>query len=261
MSPARRPASELPGNPGLLRLVYSHERPSVPWCGFEDTLEQWEVSIRAYHLEEDECDGGCTDTREELIRNGTIIGHLILWRLRMLTGADPWEAADAESGDLESIAAAVFEDGDYCEAFEEAIDGFGDLLILDRVYLSKPWRGFGLGPIFAAEAIHRLCGGCCAVAAEPGVAEYPENRELVTDEFRATARKKIAALWESIGFRPFRHGVQLLDTSLQRPLDLLHERRDELQDLCKAYENHQAQLRPVPAPVSQDPTSAPQLSG
>jgi GNAT superfamily N-acetyltransferase len=83
----------------------------------------------------------------------------------------------------------------------------GDLLILDRVSLDRAWRGFGLGPILAAEALRRLSGGCCAVAAYPAMGEYPEDREQVTEAYRRRAKKKIAALWESIGFQPFRRGL------------------------------------------------------
>lgn len=44
-------------------------------------------------------------------------------------------------------------------------------MILDRVFLQNPWRGFGLGPALAAEAIRRLADGCCAVAAYPAPSE------------------------------------------------------------------------------------------
>ncbi|WCN05132.1 hypothetical protein [Streptomyces sp. M92] len=239
MSLACRPASELPGEPAQLRLVYSHVHPAVPYED-EDTLEHWRVSIRAYHDEEEECaGGGCTDACQQLIDNGSEAGWLRLWRLRDYTGADRWMVADAQSGDLESIAATVFDDGEYSDAFQETIDcPVGDLLILDRVLLARHWRGFGLGPVFAAEAIRRLSGGCCAVAAEPGMAEWPDNRDEVSDADRATAKAKIAALWESIGFHAFHGGVQLLDTSLQEPIDLHRARRKDLEDLSAAYRAH-----------------------
>ncbi|MCX4618025.1 hypothetical protein ACFZAB_34385 [Streptomyces albogriseolus] len=273
MSLARRPASELPGDPAQLRLVYSHGHPAVPYED-EDTLEHWRVSIRAYHDEEEECAGGCTEACPQLIDDGSEVGWLRLWRLRDYTGVDRWMVADAQSGDLESIASAVLHDGEYSDAFQETIDcPVGDLLILDRVFLTRPWRGFGLGPVFAAEAIRRLSGGCCAVAAEPGMAEWPENRDAVSDAYRATAKAKIAALWESIGFHAFHGGVQLLDTSLQEPIDLHHARRKDLEDLSAAYRAHlegrpalpelavtppASPATPVPAATHQPPASAPE---
>lgn len=87
---------------------------------------------------------------------GAEVGHLVLWRLRDYTGDNRWGAADAESGDLEVIAAAVLGRSGhtgYSAAFDKAVTHpVGDPLILDRVRLGKEWRGFGLGPILAAEA-------------------------------------------------------------------------------------------------------------
>ncbi len=67
------------------------------------------------------------------------------------------------------------------------------------------------------EAIRRLSGGCYAVAVFPGMGEYPEDCEQVTEAYRLQAKEEIAALWESIGFQLFRRGVWLLDTALRRP--------------------------------------------
>lgn len=53
------------------------------------------------------------------------------------------------------------------------------------------------------------CLGACAVAVFPGMGEYPEDREQVTEAYRLQAKEKIAALWESIGFQLFRRGVWL----------------------------------------------------
>ncbi|MGY5059994.1 hypothetical protein ACWDFR_39020 [Streptomyces sp. 900105755] len=204
------------------------------------------MSIHAFHEEDEECEGGCTEACDALIEDGSEVGYLRLWRLRDETGADRLLVADGQSGDLESIAARVFDGAEYSDAFQEAIEcPVGDLLILDRVFLSKPWRGFGLGPVFAAEAVRRLSGGCCAVAAEPGMAEWPENEDDVTDAYRATAKTKIAALWESIGFHAFQDGVQLLDTSMQEPIDLHWERRKDLEDLSAAFQAHR-DGRPAP---------------
>ncbi|MFG3490061.1 hypothetical protein [Streptomyces sp. NPDC047972] len=240
MSVSRRPVSELPGDPACLRLVYTHDRPVIPY-DFEDTLERWGVSARWFHDEDAQCAGGCTQACEGAKGEGSEVGRLSLWRLRDRTGADRGMVADAESGGLGGIVSTVLDRDEYSAAFEEAIEcPVGDLLILDRVFLAEPWRGFGLGPAFAAEAVRRLSGGCCAVAAEPGRGEWPDNRDDITDAYRATATKKTAALWESIGFHPFRNGVHLLDTSLQEPDDLLRRRRNDLMELSAAYRQHAA---------------------
>ncbi|AQY20674.1 hypothetical protein T261_08956 [Streptomyces lydicus] len=102
-------------------MIYTHGHPAVPYED-EDTLEHWHVSIRAFHDEEEECEGGCTEACDRLVKDGSEVGYVGLWRLRDYTGADRWMVADAESGDLESIAAAVLDNGEYSAAFEEAIE-------------------------------------------------------------------------------------------------------------------------------------------
>ncbi|MFI6360434.1 hypothetical protein ACIBJF_49775 [Streptomyces sp. NPDC050743] len=158
----KRPVGELLGDPARLHLHYGHGHPAVPY-DFEDTLESWYVKV-TYEMAGDEEweDEEGEESRAPAV--GTEVGHVILWRLRDDTGDSGWEAADAESGDLEVIASAVLGrsgGAGYSAAFEKAVvHPVGDLLILDRVHLDRAWRGFGLGPILAAEAIRRLlCGG------------------------------------------------------------------------------------------------------
>lgn len=176
----KRLVTELPGDPARLHLHYGHGHPAVPY-DYEDTLEPWHVAV-TYGIagdEESEVEEG--DGGGHAPAADSKIGHLILWRLRDYTGDNRWEAADAESGDLEVIVSAVLGRSGrtgYSAAFEKAVTHpVGDLLILDRVSLDKAWRGFGLGPALAAEAIRRLSGGCCAVAVFPGMGESPEDRE------------------------------------------------------------------------------------
>ncbi|MER6014864.1 hypothetical protein [Streptomyces bluensis] len=234
----KRPVSELPGDPARLHLHYGHGHPAVPYDS-EDTLEPWHVAV-AYGTAGDEEWEGEEEGGDHAPAAGSEIGHLILWRLRDYTGENRWEAADAESGDLEVVVSAVLGRSGrtgYSAAFEKAVTHpVGDLLILDRVSLDKAWRGFGLGPALAVEAIRRLSGGCCAVAVFPGMGEYPEDREQVTEAYRLQAKKKIAALWESIGFQPFRRGVWLLDTALRRPEELMQGRRAQLRALGTAFQ-------------------------
>jgi GNAT superfamily N-acetyltransferase len=257
-----RPVTELPGDPARLHLHYSHEHPAVPYDS-EDTLESWYVEVAYGVAGEEEWDDE-EDENSHAPAAGTKVGYLILWRLRDYTGDNRWEAADAESGDLEVIASAVLgrsgRDG-YSAAFEKAITHpVGDLLLLDRVSLDKAWRGFGLGPVLAAEAIRRLSGGCCAVAVYPAMGEYPEDREQVTEAYRRQVKKKIAALWESIGFQPFRRGVWLLDTALRQPEELIQARRAELHALSAAFQQS-GPSESGPADGVTTAESGPQASG
>lgn len=258
---SNRPASELPGDPSRFHFFYSHGHPAQSW-DYEDTLECWHVQV-TYGLSTDEDWDGQESTDDDAgtaePTPGSDIGEVILYRLRTHTGQNRWEAADAHSGDLEVIAHSVLaEDGhDYNDAFDRAVESFGDLLILDRVRLDKAWRGFGFGPYCAAEAIRRLSSGCCAVAAYPAMSEYSANRDEVTEAFREEAKRKIAALWESIGFHPFQDGVWLLDTALKEPEDRLEECRAELEALSEAYQAHRSEQSETSVEPSPDPESTP----
>lgn len=57
MSLWRRPASELPGDPASLRLIYTNGHPAIPY-DYEDTLEHWGVSVRYFHGQDTECVDG-----------------------------------------------------------------------------------------------------------------------------------------------------------------------------------------------------------
>ncbi|MFJ9448469.1 hypothetical protein ACIRRH_42730 [Kitasatospora sp. NPDC101235] len=203
----------------MLTLTYQHSQFGTD-DPHSDTAERWTVSV-APMGDEDE--------------DGPQAGELTLYRLRDYTGHSRLTAADSESGELLSIAEAVLDGNDYNEEFQKAIDmPVGDLLVLDRVYLDPTYRGFGLGPLFAAEAIRRLEGGCCAVAVEPGATEWPEDESLVTEAYSAAATRKIAALWETIGFQHFKDGVYLRDTAVDHN-EILREQRQHLRTLCENY--------------------------
>jgi len=145
---------------------------------------------------------------------------------------------DSYTGDVSRIGEVVLDvaAGQWDPAFEAALaHPVGDLLIMDRVILEPAWRGFGLGPILAGSAIRRLSQNCVAVACEPGSAD---GREL-TDEKHREAAAKLGRVWARIGFESFADGVHILDCHLQRTEDILAERQEEFDALCRAWrESH-----------------------
>ncbi|MGW1996069.1 hypothetical protein [Embleya sp. NPDC001921] len=106
----------------------------------------------------------------------------------------------------------------------------------DRVVLDKRWRGFGLGPILAAEAIERLSPGARAVACLPGISDREPDLEPGREEWdRVTAR--ITAAWARVGFEAFEDGVHLIDpatVAAEEALSVLHE---DFDDLCRNWSN------------------------
>jgi GNAT superfamily N-acetyltransferase len=206
--------SRLPADPSLISIAYHHEHP-VQAYEFEDTLEVWTVTARidADVLAEDMAAYSDMDDEALDAVQDVTVGRMSFARVRMFGPDHPFEAMDSYTGDVSRIGEVVLDvaAGGWEPVFETALaHPVGDLLVMDRVILEPAWRGFGLGPVLAGAVIRRLSGGCCAVAAELGIAEWPDNAEDVTDAYRARAKEKIGALWESIGFRPFEDGVQLL---------------------------------------------------
>jgi hypothetical protein len=227
-----RPAADLPFDPDGLTLTYQHHQ-YMGMDVFSETTERWTVTVRAPGVDLGDDDG-------------PVVGELRLYRMRTDAGANWTMAADAASGDLLSIIEAVMEDGQFTEAFEEEIEApYGELLVLDLVRLDRPLRGFGLGPILAAEAVNRLEVGCCAVAVMPGASEPLSGELTATDEDHDEVTRKIASLWEGIGFRAFADGVHLRDVALDHR-DVLTRCRADLRALSKEY-RAATKGEPVPA--------------
>ncbi|MFI2315178.1 hypothetical protein [Streptomyces sp. CB00072] len=220
----------LPADPSLVSLAYQHEHPLQAY-EFDDTLERWTVTARidGNILAEDMAARGDTDREARDAIEDIAVGRMSFLRVRMFGPDNPFHAMDSYTGDVSRIGERVL---DVARDFEEVLaHPVGDLLVMDRVILEPRWRGFGLGPVLAGAAIRRLSPGCTAVLCEPGSAD---GREM-TEEQHQEAAAKLARVWSTIGFDPFQHGVHFLDCHLQRPLDLLAERQQELTALCRCW--------------------------
>jgi hypothetical protein len=172
-------------DPGYIQLSYGLEA-SLDNSDREDTLEKWRVTA---HLGEegsgvevippcDRCtarwdrpaaEGGFVDEDEECPHR-LHVGVLELVKVRWGGSQNPFWAMEEESQNLYEIAETVFNDerDGYTEEFEELTEVWGeDLLVLDKAELVEGWRGFGLGPMIAADALRRLAPGCRAVMVHP----------------------------------------------------------------------------------------------
>ncbi|MET8623690.1 hypothetical protein ABZW30_08030 [Kitasatospora sp. NPDC004669] len=208
----RRPANELPFGGEDITLHYNLQHPAVP-LGYDDTIEEWTVDVDAYIVDPTcHAPGTC-----ENCDTAKTIGTLSFARVRNYTRDSAWQAGDAYSAGVEKAVSACIDPAttaapglNWSRAFENHLEGaVGDLLIMERVQLLPQYRGFGLGALAAAEAIRRLSPGCCAVLCEPA----PLGRALDHDQAaRQKAKARLAALWESVGFRPYQDGIHLLDT-------------------------------------------------
>ena len=239
MTTALPDLTRLPADPSLISLTYHHEHQLQPFP-FDETLEVWSATARidADVLAEDMAAHGDADQEKLDAVEDMVVGRMSFVRIRMFGPDHPFEAMDSYTGDVSRIGEVVLDvaAGQWDPAFEAALaHPVGDLLIMDRVILEPAWRGFGLGPILAGSAIRRLSQNCVAVACEPGSAD---GREL-TDEKHREAAAKLGRVWARIGFESFADGVHILDCHLQRTEDILAERQEEFDALCRAWrESH-----------------------
>ncbi|MFJ3182566.1 hypothetical protein ACIPJN_29825 [Streptomyces sp. NPDC086796] len=249
------PPGGLPADPSHLHLLYmlQHDLHDDP---HGSTVERWEVSVR--HGHEVHVDPRCPRTAasgvpEECLdddcpayeENGVEIGQMVFFKIRFDGGMNPFWAMEEESHELYQIGNALLDpdSGDFTEELDQTLEPLGtELLIMDKVTLGVPWRGYGLGPFLAAEAIHRLKPGCRAIACSPGISERRDGLELGEEEWeRITAR--IVAAWESVGFRLYRDNVYLMD-----PASVVPE--EQLSVLRAASRRLAAEWRERSAPVA-----------
>ncbi|MDT6985087.1 hypothetical protein ACFSUJ_15110 [Streptomyces lusitanus] len=207
MEPYRRPIEELPGDPRRLSLEYSLRE---PLSGRDDSAapDEWTVSVRV-----------------ERIRNrtvGGVVGSLTLYRLRQdeRFGPHPWAGAEQYDPELFHTVLGCYDlgKGGYRQEFRDTVTSpDGDLLALTHVRLDPEWRGFGLGPVLASQALWTLAGGCGAVAVD--------LREA-----------GLTALCEALGFRrrprPLGH---LLDPASEAARDAREEQRRRYDALVDAW--------------------------
>ncbi|AQS69096.1 hypothetical protein [Streptomyces pactum] len=213
----KRSVDDLPGDPRRLNLEYRSWH-FVSSEGDRQGLDEWHVSVWANRFL-DRPKWSATKTVQD------DIGSMRFFRLRMDDRFSPFPFADAESYDtgLSNLVLGVYDlgGGGYRQEFRDAMTcPDGDLLVLFDVRLEEAWRGFGLGPILASEAIWHLADGCSAVA----TGTHP---------------------WESVGFRrhvsPLGH---LLDPGSGEARALRDERRRDLDALADAYRESLRRGRP-----------------
>ena len=227
----KRSADQLPGDPRRLNLEYRTWH-FVASEGDENGFDEWDVSVRSSRYLDRPKGAAAKTVQHE-------IGSMRLFRLRMDERFSPFPFSDAEAYDtgLSNLVLGVYDlgRGGYRQEFRDAMTSSdGDLLVLHDLRLEPAWRGFGLGPVLAAEAVWTLADGCSAVLAATHITEFPDG-PMSEAEF-GRAGEKITALWESVGFRrrarPLGH---LLDPRTDEARDLRNERRRDLDALADAW--------------------------
>jgi hypothetical protein len=145
--------------------------------------------------------GGYVEENEKCVHR-LRVGVFGLVRVRCDGSQSPFWALEEASQSLYEIAQTIFNaDGNgFTEEFQEIAEwGGDDVLVLDKAEIVEAWRGFGLGPMVAAEAIHRLAPGCGAVLVHPA----PTDTRDMTEEQREYACGRLRETWATLGFVPY----------------------------------------------------------
>jgi GNAT superfamily N-acetyltransferase len=257
-------AQQLPADPSQLHLQYTyahglHDDPH------DQTVERWDISIRHGHNVHDRSrcpvlngtespDVACGARCPAFEEHGLEVGRMTFFRIRLTQGMNAWLAMEEESQELYEVAQVLLDEatGYFTDEVGRQLEYVGtDLLVMDRVVLDKPWRGFGLGPVLAAEAINRLEPGCRAVACSPGVSEPDDDWKPDQAEWdRVMAR--IAAAWGRVGFTLYRENIYLLVPATGVSEDCRTALRVEFQDLCLAWHEADAGSDEKPAALRTD---------
>lgn len=116
--------------------------------------------------------------------------------------------------------------------------GAGDLLVVTEAVFDPQWRGFGLGPALIGSAVHRLSGGCAAIAVQP----WPVDGSVPTEADHRAGFARLAEMFGRLGFEHFHDDVLVLDLPLQKAEDLLRVELAKTAALGERYQERQRSL-------------------
>ncbi|WUH89785.1 hypothetical protein OG900_06320 [Streptomyces sp. NBC_00433] len=100
------------------------------------------------------------------------------------------------------------------------------------------WRGFGLGPAPSGSAIHRLSGGCAAVAVQP----WPAKGSVPTEADHQAGFARLAETFGRLGFEHYQDDALVLGLSLQEAEDPLRVGLANAAALGGHYQEHRRSL-------------------
>jgi len=167
------------------------------------------------------------DTDEDSYRVGWVKYCTVRVFDMLAGGANPVWELDGESGDT----------ADYCEFFNEELDGwsaevlevwpdaqFGDIVILDRLVVYRPFRGAEIG-LLCLGTLTRLIGGACLFVMRPMPLQYVGAYAKDRDVAKAAGHKaadvwKLMAYYTKAGYREIPGtGRMALDPTMIGPMD------------------------------------------
>jgi len=168
-----------------------------------DMAPRWFVRIM---LENDDEDADPDDVHN----NATKIGHMEFLMVDEAMNRNIFDSLDAHDGHAMLHAEAILALEDDEDAPVEM--AFGPYLVVETVQLDQAYRGHGLGTYLTGMAIKMIAPGCDIVTVYP----FPldAKRDENGDAVQPATDQAIAAIgrsWERLSFKPYRHGVYVLD--------------------------------------------------
>lgn len=182
-------------------------------------LRRWQITVVKNAYSDEPSSSDARLAADEVIGRGTASVASIRDAANARIGVI--EALDAISAELEHLS-VIYDDADGWWTDDLGLADPGPTaLLLETLEFEPVYRGLGLGPAVLAGIIDRLGVGCSFAALEPHPIGEPFGGKPVDDAIRSLER-----LWTSVGFRPFRDGVWVLDLATvafdERCRELLH---------------------------------------
>lgn len=235
-----------PEDPTLIRLNYRTDHGIIAPDPL-DALETWFVEATISGEERAEALDllrAASDDAVAAVEVDLSVGEMVFFRVPMYAAEGPWSIMDAHDARLASLGEQVLRPGlpgnDQWAPDLEAMlqDSAGDLLVVSEAVFDPRWRGFGLGPALIGSAIHRLSGGCAAVAVQP----WPVEGSVPTEADHRAGFARLAEMFNRLGFEHLHDDVHILDLSAQKAEDLLRAELDKTAALGERYQEYQRSL-------------------
>lgn len=236
-----------PEDPTLIRLAYRAEHGIVAPEPL-DALQTWfvEATISGEERAEamDILRPGVGEAALDAVEVDLSVGEMIFFRVPIYAAEGPWSIMEAHSSRLASLGEQVLKPGvqsnDQWAPDLEAMleDSAGDLLVVSEAVFDPQWRGFGLGPPLIGSAIHRLSGGCAAVAVQP----WPAEGTMLTEADHRARFARLAQMFNRLGFEHLHDDVLVLDLSAQKAEDCLRAELEKTATMGQRYQEHQRSL-------------------
>lgn len=198
----------------LVRIEYGLER--LLWQDpDQDQLDVWDVTLQTDQLD-DQADTG---VRWRPIARAVLYGIDIDRCLRV--GESPFDVADAHSADVAYYYEHVLDvSGEFHPDVKDEFEWPpNSVLFLHDVNVDAQQRRRGYASVLIADAILTLAPQGTAVFAHPGPTDLEPNHD--DDVARLRSETDNTRFLASLGFRPFRDRMWLLDLSMEAAVETL----------------------------------------